>query len=453
MRTSAVWIALVAGLLPGCGWSGRPAAPDEPPVARAHPQFPPAPHGAAKPQVRIGLGALADDDRPAPAPVPPPATVSKTWAVGPDPAPLQVAGPFDLTTSIPVPPLADVIYPTAPSPFVAVTSGSQGPGALRVYDLRTMKPLGEPIPVRFDVYSYFHTTLSPDGAFFAAVPKTALFNPQEKTTVHVWSVATGRQVHRLPVDRDPKVRAGLVEFAGPDRLLVMSHPSPSPKPGVKVTYTLWDLEKGQPVTQFWEDWAFHWKWGGFSPGHKYMVLADADACRLSVFELAPGRRAGDFAFQNRDAAEGQVAGICFAPDGTEIALLWRLGRQADLWGRLRVWDVATRQKRFDHPIGHGLKSIDALWAEGGPRTIQWWPARNGWLLFGHLLVDRESGAVVGKVGPEPHAPAEVARRRFLDGDHVTTIESAADTAEKRLKVIALPRTEIDAAVQKARIRI
>ena len=61
---------------------------------------------------------------------------------------------------------------------------------------------------------------------------------------------------------------------------------------------------------------------------------------------------------------------------------------------------------LEHTVGYEPAMIDSLWDQGGTQTIQWTPDRSGWLLFNHLLVDRDSGAVVWKLPPEPRFSGE-----------------------------------------------
>jgi hypothetical protein len=367
------------------------------------------------------------------------------WAIKPDPGAAKIQGPFDLKGSIPVAFMGEVLFPTAPSPFVMVTPVEvKDRSMLRMYDLRTLKPIGEPLRGKFDVFKYMKMTASPDGAYLATIPNR-MFG--ETTIVEVWSTATGRLLHTIEIDENPKVKAGLIEFAGKDRLLVMKHEGQFVIPETRTTYELWDLKTGKRASQFTLDFLFSWKWGGWSPGRKHMILAGNGTYHMYVYELDGGKLTGEFPFQKKDDAWGQGAGITFSPDGKEVAMLWRLGKKPNVWGRLLCWDVATHKKLFDHPINYDVKSIDSLWSEGGPRVLQWWPERSGWLLFGHLLIDRESGAVVHKLGPEPAFHGAIVERRFLDADHVTTIEGPLDP---KLRIIALPRAEIDAAVKKAR---
>ena len=99
------------------------------------------------------------------------------------------------------------------------------------------------------------------------------------------------------------------------------------------------------------------------------------------------------------------------------------------------------------PTRRAPRQVDSLWFDGGVRSLVWCPDRSGWVLFGHLLVDRPSGAVVWHLPPEPRGSQEIVPRLFLDADHVSTVEGQF---EKKLSILTLPRAQIDAAVKAAR---
>jgi hypothetical protein len=331
--------------------------------------------------------------------------------------------------------MGQVIFPTAPSAFAAVTgSGPRDPGALQVYDLRTLKPVGKPIQAKFGgLAPYEHPVLSADGAYLAARPRAKGAPP----TVLVWSVATGQALPPLAVDPDPKMNVGMADFLGPDRLFVMKHEHPFPDPGQKATYQTWDLKAGKLLAEFSYDLVFHGKWGALSPGRRYLVQEETGTLtgyHLHFWELPAGKLVGDVEFQGKQDKFGQAAGVAWSPDGEEVAMLWRLGQKPDLWARLLCWDVKTGKQVLDHKIGYEPSNIDSLWDQGGASTLQWLPGRSGWLLFGHLLVDREKGTVVGKLPPEPRFSGEIVPRRFLDRNHVTTIDKVG--LERRLRVEA-----------------
>jgi hypothetical protein len=367
---------------------------------------------------------------------------SADFEVKPDPVE-ALKGPFDTKASLPHALIGQALFPRTPSPFVALTPADvKDQSQLRVYDLRTMKAVGEPIKAKFDAFTYDKLALSPDGAYLAARPKAA-----KKATVEVWAVDTGK-VSKIEVDDDPKVKVTLVEFAGKDRLLTMKHEHEFPDWEAGAKYQVWDLKKGKAAAEFSDELLFEPRWAALSPGRRYMVMEHTKPGFLISFtDLTTGKKAGEFAFQDKKDAWGQAGGMAFSPDGTELAMLWR-HKAKDLWGRLLVWETKGGKKLFDHKItGNEIKMIDSLWFEGGTKSLQWVPDKSGWLLFGHLLIDRESGAVVGTVGNAPAFSGAITECRFLDKDHLAVLETGL---QPKVTITTLPRADIDAAVKKAR---
>jgi hypothetical protein len=111
-------------------------------------------------------------------------------------------------------------------------------------------------------------------------------------------------------------------------------------------------------------------------------------------------------------------------------MLWVLNKKPDRFGRLLCWDVGAGKKLHDFQIGYELPFITSLWFVGGTRCLQWVPDGSGWLLFGHLLVDAQSGAVTGRIPPEPKFSGGMINRRFLSSDLVTSIERKQFTIER-----------------------
>jgi hypothetical protein len=363
------------------------------------------------------------------------------WHVLPDPGE-TFKGPFNLGGSIPVGFQGTVLFPSTPSAFVAVTP-PKTKDVYQVYDLRTMAAVGKPvaIPNRFSPFT--RPALAPDGKHLAARVKDGA-----TSTVEVWSVETGKSVLKLPPEADDNIKPKYVDLLGGDRLWVARHPSEFPRYTVRTTFEVRDINTGREVARFSNPLVPLGKWYTLSAGRRYQFMEQTGGWFLFlVWDLHTGKMVGEREFQDRKAAWGQAAGLAFSPDGEEMAMLWRLGQRPDTWGRLLVFETRSGKRLYDHRIGYDLPQIDSLWSDGGTRCLQCWPERRGWLLFGHLLIDRESGAVVHKVGAAPGFSGAIEDRRFLDAYHLTDLEGGFD---RRLKVLALPRGEIEAAVKKAR---
>jgi hypothetical protein len=365
------------------------------------------------------------------------------WNVEADAAEV-LKGPFDTDTGIPVAFQGTFFFPSTPSRYVAVNP-PKTKDTYQVYDLVTMKPVGKPVVIDNRFSTFVNPALSPDGKHFAARVK------QDNTSaVEVWSVESGKSVLKLDPEKDDDVKPKYVDLLGKGRLWVAKHKSEFPKFTVKTTFEVRDVKTGKEICKYTNPLVPLGKWHTFSGTGRYQFMEQTGGWYLFlVWDTKTGKMVGEREFQAKGFSWGQAAGLAFSPDGTEMAMLWRLGnRKADEWGRLLVFETKSGKRLFDHKLDYGLiQNIDSLWSHGGTHCLQYWPAKRGWLLFGHLLVDRESGKVVHKIGKAPGFAGAIQDRRFLDGEHVTDVEG---TFEKKLKVIKLPMKEIDAAVKKAR---
>lgn len=365
------------------------------------------------------------------------------WNVEADPMD-EIKGPFDTEGGIDIAFQGTYFFPSTPSAFVAVTP-PKAKDTYQVYDLRTMKAVGKPVVIADRFSAFVPPALSPDGKHLAARVKSGA-----TSTVEVWSVETGQSVLKLDPEKDDNVKPKYVDLLGGGRLWVAKHRDEFPRFTVRTTFQVRDVKTGKELSKYTNPLVPLGKWHTFSPGRRYQWMEQTGGWFLFlVWDTNTGKMVGEREFQGQKDRWGQAGGLAFSPDGTEMAMLWRLGdRKEKVWGRLLVYETKTGKRLYDHRVGYDeVANIDSLWSDGGTRCLQYWPPKKGWLLFGHLLVDRESGKVVHKIGSAPAFAGVIQDRRFLDGEHITDVSG---TFDKKLKVIKLPTKEIEAAVKKAR---
>jgi hypothetical protein len=341
------------------------------------------------------------------------------WEVNPDPGPEFAKGPCNLKTLIDF--KGPLVYSTAPSsPYVALAP-AKATNVMVVVDLRTMKQYGAPIAGNFNAFNFTNLTLSPDGDYFAARINHDL-GAKVPTKIAVWSVATGKQIHLLELDPNHIMKLGLIDFRGKDQLFTMKHEHEFPDPSTKSTYQTWDLKTGRVMSEFSTNHVYAARWAGLSPGRRYMIQEETGTVsgyHLLVWDLDTGKNVGDIEFQGKKDKWGSAAGFAFSPDGEQVAMLWWQSEKPKRWGRLLCFDVKTGKKVHDYPIGYAFPHLDSVAGVGGTRSIQWIPDNSGWLLFCHVLIDRKTGTVLGKLAPEPNG-IKIDDRRFLNRDHIST---------------------------------
>jgi len=381
-----------------------------------------------------------------PPPIPPQLVVRqlKPWQVQADPATYAPRGldTFDAPKAARGIPLGGgftkVVFPDAPSPFVVVTPaaarGQAVPnGALQVYDLRTQRPTGPAFLAPTAMGE--NPIVSADGVHVAVRDETAA-----QPTINVWTATTGRGLRQIVADADPKVFVHPVEFLGKDKLLTMKYHGRFPDHGERTTYQVWNLTTGKADVEFEVDNVFNRAWSAISPGGRYMVIEQTDTVqgyRLLAWDLTTGKPVGEIEFQNKKDKWAQPLALVFSPDGKELALVWRYAEKPDNWAHILVFDAATGKKIADHKLGFLMPSADSLMSETGNKCLRWFPDGSGWLLYGHVLIDRKTGTVLGKMGgKEPTWHAEMPPRQFLDRSHVTGLFQAG--LDKALIVERVP---------------
>jgi len=356
---------------------------------------------------------------------PPPQIV---WQVQPDPIAQAVKAPANLQATIPVPIGAKVLYPTNPSPFVAI--GQLGKDQ-QVWNLETMQQVGT-VPANRNLTN--PKVLSPDGKYFAA--KAQQVAP---TVIEVQST-TGQPARQITVA--PRFMVlHLLDFAGPDQLVTASSDVQS-----KVIQ-VWDVKTGQQLKQIaFNDFPGDHKATAISPGGKYLAAVNVSLPgqgRLAVYDLAQGSKVGEVDVPGPKEGRVQLGkGMAFSPDGAELAILFDTLPNE----QLVVWDVAKGvvKKNLEFSKDFLNKSQGAL-IYSGP-VLEWLPDRSAWFLHGNFLFDNPSGALVWTLPKIDVGFSEV--RRVLDQDHLAVVPAGA--RNHQLEILTLPREQIDQAAKAAR---
>jgi hypothetical protein len=347
------------------------------------------------------------------------------WAATIDPAPSPAGGVITAWDSIAINSQArKTILPLLPGPFVALapkpTKGQKDDGLMRVYDLRTGNPTGKPFKVASALGE--HVALAGDGAYVAY----RLAGKSNPHAIEVIDTATGEALRNIEAGHDKEWGFPL-GFVGPGKLLTQTREVQNPDFSEKTEYKVWEVKTGQLVSEI----AFDLVWApsvvGLSPGGKYIVFQIGRTLlghRLIIIELATGKVACDISLVGKDEVGGMSAGLVFSPDGKELAMLWHfVGRKKEGFGKVVVFDAATGKMLATHELAD-LAGVD-LGTRGGLDAIQWVPDGSGWLLYGLVLMDRQTGKESGRLGGDKKLAH---MRRFVDAGHVTTLKGGGDAS-------------------------
>jgi WD40 repeat protein len=236
--------------------------------------------------------------KPKPELPPPPAEAEPpkvAWNVKLDPVRPPQSG-INLRGSLPIKFMGLMVYSSSPhSTMVAMPPpGSRDKSVVQVYDIRRMKPVGVPIQGPFGGHAQLFA-LSPDGACFAT-----LLQGTARSTIEVWSSATGKSLRKLEVDPDPEMKVTMFDFVWDNHLITLKHRGQFPDFECPCVYQVWDVKSGAEVAHFNYDLRFLPRWGTFSPGRKYVVMEHTQGrggYHIYFWDLQTGKLAGDIEFQ------------------------------------------------------------------------------------------------------------------------------------------------------------
>jgi hypothetical protein len=361
-------------------------------------------------------------------PVDPSATVA--WQSAVDPPSHRVGEPADAKKTIPALDSAEVFFPPRPSPFVSIGSNNAAGDSREIWNLESMEKVGT-LKGRLSLSNPI--ILSPDGKFLAG--RAVAQGPG--TFIDVVATDNKEKVHRIIVDPDP-VTLVFFEFAGPNQMVSVKS---TPRANLIQVWNLntpWPKEQINLATLPLDAGAY-----AVSPGGRFLALLDQG--RLSVYDLRQAKKVGERpAPPNQGRPASTPKTLEFSPDGVELAVLFEM---PDGCPEVLVRDLATGEATKTHHLSNLRKLLPTAALYPGP-ALAWMPDRSGWLLYGFFLVDAVSGATVwtAPVNPELGAPG---LRRVLSPKHLAMVAGVGPA--RKVRVLELPRDEIDQAVKAARM--
>lgn len=341
----------VAFLLLGRKSRTAPVAAIEPPPAQPGngPALPPA-------QPPDGGRRLAP-------PVRPPAAA---WDVAVDPPPDGMLLDKTAAVALAIAPGKDILFPTSPSPYVAIGSNILDADTRTLYDLRNGQAAGG---VRGKLGGFSNSVISPDGEYFAGIPSLTL------KTVDIWSLKTGQSAGHINVNQAGFI--DVMDFARPGEIVTVT----SGNLGKKVVQ-LWDLKTGQKTRTITGRSSHYDLNYAVSPGRRYLALFGGKS--VHVFDLN-GDREHDLELVGQEFASCQ--GLAFSPDGTLLAGCF----QGTGNGRIIAVDVAQGKVVVDHKFPQPLNlMVPNAFAHRGA-SIEWLIDNSGWFVYGDTVIDREKG--------------------------------------------------------------
>ncbi len=351
------------------------------------------------------------------------------WQVQVDPPTSAIAWPDEVNLTIPIPGPGDPLcVPSTHSPFVSLGYSAYESDGAQMWNLASGKQVGaiSGKPSQANMRS-----VSPDGKYLAI----KVLDRAQKCVFEVWSFETGKLFRTITDDQSPSV--GMMDF-GPNNQLCYYATGPA-RLGARVK--LWDIDQGKLVREVPIKGAHNSKCHAFSPGRRYVVIAN-HADRITVIDLAAGKIAGSVQLPKSSELTPFFTpqAVCLGPDGARISVLLDSLTET----RIVKIDVQTGQydskKDFAFP-GWLLGSIHAAASYKGP-PLECLP-NGAYLVAGSMLIDGESGRMVWQLDYGPrHFDFE---KRIPVPNGLVGTEGTREG--KRLVVLDIPWNEITASLK------
>ena len=364
----------------------RPRPRPNNPVVNNPPNENPAPRGFIPPEEnQAGL----------------PPDLGGEWNVVFDPVPEPIAFEDGRKLRISMPAgtdVEDVLWPTAPSFFVALGRNTRETDVREVYDIRTRQKFGRIGGFRGTGGT---SALSPDGKFFA------VSNNYSKG-IYVWDVAEKKPKGTLPLPGTSS--ASVLNFAGPNRIAAAA--------GSRSPLQTWSLPDGNPQRTISLPGDYVPASVAFSHGGKYVAVYSRDSKNpaIHIIDLDSGETAGVVSVpkQGRFSAPDCHA-LMFSPDGEEIAGLFDESSEGDF---LYDFNLQDGQLDFEYKFEDRLRFT---WGRASSTPIQWFPHKQRWLIYGNLIVDRNVGKIVWQFAKDREGIDFAAGRRILNNEMMMSI--------------------------------
>lgn len=336
------------------------------------------------------------------------------WEAKPDPG-AELPIPENPTASLPLPQNPDVVSPRTPSPFVILTQSDAKTRkrVLRVFDLGTLLPKGEPI----EAGNHTPAHLSPDGNMMAYQ------RPDGTVRKVIVSTLTGESIAEVgPINIGQGFR--FAEFLPGGEFLSVDQTYSDED---DCTFNILDL-KTKLVRKFKTPSIHGW---ALSPNGRYLACTRHNMGRIALVDLKAEKICAEVQYvEPKDRNSEPINTIAFSPNGEFMVAAYG----GNYKKQVLLWKVGNGElsAKFELPAPVAGKP----WPSTSQRiTLQWLPDGSGWLVGEERIFDIK-GQLVSTL---PELPKDRSvPRRVLGGGYYTDDRVGALNKPGKLTFEKLP---------------
>lgn len=357
---------------------------------------------------------------------------SEEWQVQPDPgtAPLEIEVGKPLRIKLDKNSLrgSGLVFPVAPSPFVATRSGTFSNEVFEIFNVATGQKVSEaPSPGSSAVMA-----LSEDGTYLAA----ALSGAKQ---IAVFDLRAGKSLGTLTTSETGMFQTTTLAV-WKDRLVALSNIHK----GIKV----WELPSGKLLQEITTDDKFNPDYGhSFSPGGRYLAV-DGQFLekRIDFYDLESGKLVGSISPAGKIRVS-ELEAMGFSSDGTRFAAIYGIDiftPPARKYSRMVVWDVATGTSSADFEMEPRLKEqLDPVYKS---HTLESLPDGNRWLVHSLGIIDASVEKLIYSFPKQENVDLVPSRKVISSGAVLSAITS---TGSPRLEETKFTEEELLAGIAAA----
>lgn len=345
---------------------------------------------------------------------------SVKWSMQPDPGVLKEGPESGNRLRIPIVERRvskqTVLFPEAPSKYLAVRVGGFSDARYDIYDATTGRKIGD-CPANNLSSS---AALSPDGKYMAIQA-----NRGGNSGIMVYDIRAKKSLGVLPLTScDPSRKSVNVSKMAiwEDRLVILSD--------VGKEFRVWELPSGELLHTISGGDKFSSSQGHcFSPGGQYLaVVGEFLEKRIDFYDLESGKQAGAISVAEKSRVSS-LAALGFSWDGSQFSAIYEgndgIGFRQNKHSRMVVWNLQDSSVAHDLTITPSLS--DQLTPVYQAYTLESLPGGRYWLAQSDGIIDVDTGKLIYNLPSSKDGKVDLVPSRKVMGENwLVSVNGAGD---------------------------